>query len=61
MDCFFLNKAELEAKVESLKEETEFLRMFYKEVRSLSIAPAIVCISQLDFQAAYPKGQGKRG
>ncbi|KAM9616095.1 keratin, type II cytoskeletal cochleal-like [Morphnus guianensis] len=30
-DCFFLNKAELEAKVESLKEEAEFLRMFYKE------------------------------
>ncbi|NXU29423.1 K2CO protein, partial [Thalassarche chlororhynchos] len=29
-DCFFLNKAELEAKVESLKEEVEFLRMFYK-------------------------------
>ncbi|NXW56687.1 KRT84 protein, partial [Eurystomus gularis] len=27
--CFFLNKAELEAKVESLKEEAEFLRMFY--------------------------------
>ncbi|NXX20893.1 K2CO protein, partial [Podargus strigoides] len=30
-DCFFLNKAELKAKVESLKEEVEFLRMFYKE------------------------------
>ncbi|NXF51482.1 K2CO protein, partial [Oceanites oceanicus] len=30
-DCFFLNKAELEAKVESLKEEAEFLRMFYEE------------------------------
>uniref|UniRef100_A0A8B9ZC90 IF rod domain-containing protein n=1 Tax=Buteo japonicus TaxID=224669 RepID=A0A8B9ZC90_9AVES len=30
-DSFFLNKAELEAKVESLKEEAEFLRMFYKE------------------------------
>ncbi|NWU50005.1 K2CO protein, partial [Dromas ardeola] len=29
--CFFLNKEELEAKVESLKEETEFLRMFYEE------------------------------
>ncbi|XP_075381426.1 keratin, type II cytoskeletal 7-like [Mycteria americana] len=29
-DCFFLNKAELEAKVESLKEEVEFLRVFYK-------------------------------
>ncbi|XP_054663124.1 keratin, type II cuticular Hb4-like [Grus americana] len=30
-DCFFLNKAELEAKVESLKEKVEFLRTFYKE------------------------------
>ncbi|NXN75409.1 K2CO protein, partial [Himantopus himantopus] len=30
-NCFFLNKAELEARVESLKEEVEFLRMFYKE------------------------------
>ncbi|XP_009981528.1 PREDICTED: keratin, type II cytoskeletal cochleal-like [Tauraco erythrolophus] len=30
-DCFFLNKAELEAKVESLEEEVEFLRMFYEE------------------------------
>uniref|UniRef100_A0A8B9M9G2 IF rod domain-containing protein n=1 Tax=Accipiter nisus TaxID=211598 RepID=A0A8B9M9G2_9AVES len=30
-DCFFLNKAELKAKVESLKEEAEFLRVFYKE------------------------------
>ncbi|NXJ99610.1 K2CO protein, partial [Corythaixoides concolor] len=29
--CFFLNKAELEAKVESLKEKVEFLRMFYEE------------------------------
>ncbi|NXY73503.1 K2CO protein, partial [Glareola pratincola] len=29
--CFFLNKEELEAKVESLKEEAEFLRMFYEE------------------------------
>ncbi|NXI92628.1 KRT84 protein, partial [Psophia crepitans] len=29
-DCFFLNKAELEAKVESLKEKIEFLRTFYK-------------------------------
>ncbi|NXI71002.1 KRT84 protein, partial [Anseranas semipalmata] len=29
-DCFFLNKAELEAKVESLKEEVDFLRMLYK-------------------------------
>ncbi|NXH76886.1 K2M3 protein, partial [Hydrobates tethys] len=29
-DCFFLNKAELQAKVESLKEEVEFLRMFYE-------------------------------
>ncbi|XP_051497343.1 keratin, type II cuticular Hb4-like [Apus apus] len=31
VDCFFLNKAELEAKVESLKEEAEFLRVFYEE------------------------------
>uniref|UniRef100_A0A8C0EPS3 IF rod domain-containing protein n=1 Tax=Bubo bubo TaxID=30461 RepID=A0A8C0EPS3_BUBBB len=38
-DCFFLNKAELEAKVESLKEEAEFLRMFCEEVRSLPMAP----------------------
>ncbi|NXL51928.1 K2CO protein, partial [Podilymbus podiceps] len=30
-DCFFLNKAEREAKVESLKEEAEFLRTFYEE------------------------------
>ncbi|XP_009813750.2 keratin, type II cuticular Hb4-like [Gavia stellata] len=30
-DCFFLNKAELEAKVENLKEEAEFLRTFYEE------------------------------
>uniref|UniRef100_A0A8B9DJ36 IF rod domain-containing protein n=1 Tax=Anser cygnoides TaxID=8845 RepID=A0A8B9DJ36_ANSCY len=30
-DCFFLNKAELEAKVESLKEEVDFLRMLYEE------------------------------
>ncbi|NXW83108.1 K2C8 protein, partial [Alopecoenas beccarii] len=30
-DCFFLNKAELEAKLESLKEEVEFLRTFYEE------------------------------
>ncbi|NXV51290.1 KRT84 protein, partial [Uria aalge] len=29
--CFFLNKEELEAKVESLKEEVEFLRTFYEE------------------------------
>ncbi|NWX79875.1 K2CO protein, partial [Alca torda] len=29
--CFFLNKEELEAKVESLKEEAEFLRTFYEE------------------------------
>ncbi|NWY54179.1 K2CO protein, partial [Chionis minor] len=29
--CFFLNKAELEAKAESLKEEVEFLRTFYEE------------------------------
>ncbi|XP_009865759.1 PREDICTED: keratin, type II cuticular Hb4-like [Apaloderma vittatum] len=29
--CVFLNKAELEAKVENLQEEAEFLRMFYKE------------------------------
>ncbi|NXN50445.1 KRT84 protein, partial [Rynchops niger] len=28
--CFFLNKEELEAKVESLKEEVEFLRTFYE-------------------------------
>ncbi|NXT55893.1 KRT82 protein, partial [Pluvianellus socialis] len=28
---FFLNKAELEAKAESLKEEVEFLRTFYEE------------------------------
>ncbi|XP_009945035.1 PREDICTED: keratin, type II cuticular Hb4-like [Leptosomus discolor] len=30
-DCFFFNKAELEAKVGSLKEEAEFLRMLHKE------------------------------
>uniref|UniRef100_A0A8C3BVP1 Keratin 84 n=1 Tax=Cairina moschata TaxID=8855 RepID=A0A8C3BVP1_CAIMO len=30
-DCFFLKKAELEAKVESLKEEVDFLRMLYEE------------------------------
>ncbi|NWX10948.1 K2CO protein, partial [Caloenas nicobarica] len=30
-DCFFLNKAELEAKLESLKEEVGFLRTFYEE------------------------------
>ncbi|PKK18645.1 keratin, type II cytoskeletal cochleal-like [Columba livia] len=29
--CFFLNKAELEAKLESLKEEVGFLRTFYEE------------------------------
>ncbi|NXW35722.1 K2CO protein, partial [Phaetusa simplex] len=29
--CFFLNKEELEAKVETLKEEVEFLRTFYEE------------------------------
>ncbi|NXC15227.1 K2CO protein, partial [Corythaeola cristata] len=32
--CFFLNKAELEAKVESLKEKVEFLRMFYEELQA---------------------------
>nr|XP_009942902.1 PREDICTED: keratin, type II cuticular Hb4-like [Opisthocomus hoazin] len=31
VECFFLNKAELEAKVESLKAEAELLRMFYTE------------------------------
>ncbi|KFV15191.1 Keratin, type II cuticular Hb4, partial [Pterocles gutturalis] len=30
-DCFFLNKAELQAKVESLKDEAEFLRVFHAE------------------------------
>ncbi|NXX96492.1 K2CO protein, partial [Centropus bengalensis] len=30
-NCFFLNKARLKAKVESLKEEIEFLRTFYEE------------------------------
>ncbi|NWR78712.1 K2CO protein, partial [Centropus unirufus] len=30
-NCFFLNKAKLKAKVESLKEEVEFLRTFYEE------------------------------
>ncbi|NWQ94823.1 K2CO protein, partial [Burhinus bistriatus] len=30
-NCFFLNEAELEAKVESLKEEVVILRMFYEE------------------------------
>ncbi|NXF39735.1 K2CO protein, partial [Nyctibius bracteatus] len=30
-DCFFLNKEELEAKVESLEGEVEFLRTFYEE------------------------------
>ncbi|NXD87682.1 K2CO protein, partial [Halcyon senegalensis] len=35
-DCFFLNKAELEAKVESLKVAAEFWRMFYdKEIQQL--------------------------
>ncbi|NWI68378.1 KRT81 protein, partial [Todus mexicanus] len=31
VDCFFLNKADLEAKMESLNKEAEFLRMFYEE------------------------------
>lgn len=40
--CFFLNKAELEAKLESLKEEVGFLRTFYEEVRGRPGAPAII-------------------
>ncbi|XP_008944029.1 PREDICTED: keratin, type II cuticular Hb4-like [Merops nubicus] len=40
VDCFFLNKAELEAKVGSLKEEAEFLRVSYREAARRSWAGA---------------------
>jgi len=61
VECFFLNKAELEAKVESLKAEAELLRMFYTEVRSLPTAPATICVSQLGFEFAFLTGQRKGG
>lgn len=65
-DCFFLNKAELEAKVESLKEEVDFLRMLYEEVRSLPTAAVVcqeatACISQSDLEAVCPIRKGKKG
>lgn len=59
-DCFFLKKAELEAKVESLKEEVDFLRMLYEEVRSLPVA-AVVCISQSSLGAVCPNRKGQKG
>lgn len=40
-----LDKAELEAEVERLKEQGEFLRTFCKEVRGFPRAPAVIPIS----------------
>lgn len=59
--CFFLNKAELEAKLESLKEEVEFLRTFYKEVRSLPGAPAIISLPSWILKLPVPEDGGRGG
>lgn len=46
--------------MESLKEEVDFLRMLYEEVRSLPVA-AVVCISQSSLGAVCPNRKGKKG
>lgn len=59
VDCVFLNKAELEAKVGRLKEEVEFLRNIYKEVRQLPIAPASFAFPSWILKLLIPNDRGR--
>lgn len=59
VDDVFLNKAELEAKVGSLKEEAEFLRKTYKEVRQRSIAPASFAFPSWILKLLIPEEKGR--
>ncbi|CAM5116729.1 unnamed protein product [Natator depressus] len=43
VDCVYMAKMELEAKVERLKQETEFLRCVYAEFQELQEAKGIYC------------------
>lgn len=46
VDCFFLSKAELGAKVGRMEGEFDFLRLLYEEVSSSPLLQ--LCISQAD-------------
>lgn len=59
VDNVFLNKAELEAKVGSLKEEAKFLRKIYKEVRQRSITPASSAFPSWILKLLIPKEKGR--
>lgn len=48
MECFFLNKAELGAKVGRMEGEFGFLRVLYEEVSSSLLLQ--LCISQADLE-----------